>query len=176
MNYRLSEVNAVLAIEQLKRVRRIASRRHRLGEQLARGIEGLPGVKLLRPPSHSKSSYWYGVLLVDEAEAGTDGPGFAKALFAEGIVSGAPVSENILKWPIFRALNKNPNAFRTYCPPGLKAGRFDAASCPNANAMARRTVRVHLNEFVTVQDVRDTIRAIRKVARWYREHGSRGLG
>ena len=127
--YPMGEINAVLTIEQLKRVRGIVSKRHRLGEKLAAGIEGLPGVELLRPPSHCKSSYWYGVLLVDRNEAGIDGPGFAKALAAEGI----------------RA---------------------------SATEMANRSVRVHLNEFVTDRDVRDTILAIHKVAAWYRGGGS----
>jgi len=170
LNYRLSEVNAVLAIEQLKRVRQIAAKRYQRGEKLATGIAGLPGVKLLRPPPHSKASYWYGVLLIDHDETGIDGPGFARALAAEGISAGAPVSRNILHWPLFRKLNENPTVFPTYCPPSLDEGRFDAASCPNANAMAQRTVRVHLNEYITAGDARDTIRAIRKVARWYREH------
>lgn len=169
LNYRLSEVNAVLAVEQLKHVRQLAAKRYQWGEKLAMGIAELPGVKLLQPPPHSKSSYWYGVLLVDCDEAGIDGPGFARALAAEGVSAGAPVSRNILHWPLFRKLNENPTVFPTYCPPSLDKGRFDAASCPNANAMAQRTVRVHLNEYTTAGDMHDTIRAIQKVARWYRE-------
>lgn len=167
LNYRLSEVNAVLALEQLKRVRQIAGKRYRLGEKLAAGIEGLPGVKLLRPPSHSKSSYWYGVLLVDREEAGLDGPGFAKALAAEGISAWSPVSRNVLTWPLFQKLNENPRAFPTYCPPGLRKGRFDPASCPNANDIVHRSVSLRLDEFSTDRDIGDTIRAIRKVCRWY---------
>jgi dTDP-4-amino-4,6-dideoxygalactose transaminase len=168
LNYRMSEINAVIAIEQLHRVRRIVARRHQLGEQLATGIAGLPGVTLLRPPAPSKSSYWYGVLLIDADQAGVDGVGFAKALAAEGISAAAPVSRNMLEWPLFRRLNENPSAFRTYCPPGLGKGQFDLARCPHATALAQRSVRVHLSEFVTAADVRDTIRAICKVARWYR--------
>lgn len=170
LNYRLSEIAAVLAVEQLRRGERICNRRHRLGEQLAAGIDGLPGVRLVRPPAHSKSTYWYGVLLVDEDEAGVDGPGFARALAAEGINAGAPVSRNVLHWPLFQRLNANPKAFPLYRPPGLRKGRFPLDRCPNATGMADRTVRVSLDEFTTAADIRDTIRAIRKVAGWYRRH------
>ncbi len=174
LNYRLSEINAVLAIEQLKTVRRIAAHRYRMGEKLAAGIEGLPGIRLLRPPAHSKASYWHGVLFVDRAEAGVDGPTFARALAAEGIGAGPGVSRNILTWPLFRKLNDDPRCFRTYSPPGLTKGRFDAASCPNASAAAGRTVRLHLDSFTTAGDIRDTFRAIRKVAHWYGSAGDCG--
>jgi len=168
LNYRLSEVNAVIAIEQLRRVKAIAARRYALGERLAAGIAGLPGIRMLRPPAGSKASYWHGVLLVDKEKAGTDGPGFARALAAEGISAGAPVSRNLLEWPLFRKLNEEPKAFPTYIPPGLEKGRFAADRCPNANAMAARSVRVHLNEYCTDEDMEETIRAVRKVAEAYR--------
>jgi dTDP-4-amino-4,6-dideoxygalactose transaminase len=168
LNYRLSEVNAVLALEQLKGVRDLVARRYQWGEALAAGVEGLPGVRLLRPPSHSRSSYWYGILLIDEDQAGVDGPGFAQALAAEGLRASAPVSRNVLNWPLFQRLNEDPRAFPTYCPPALEAGRFDPTSCPHANAMAQRSVHVHLDEFSTEEDLQDTVRAIRKVTRWYR--------
>lgn len=167
MNYRMSEVNAVLAIEQLKRVKEIARKRYQLGEMIARGIQGLPGIRLLRPPAHSKCTYWGAILLIEREKAGVDGPGFAKALAAEGISAGSPGVRSILGWPIFQKLNANPHAFPTYIAPGLKKGQFDLARCPNAQNMATRTVRVHLNEFCTAQDMRQTVQAIRKVARWY---------
>jgi len=173
LNYRLSEVNAVLAIEQLKRVRQIAEARYRLGEELAAGIEDLSGIKLLRPPPHSKSSYWGGVLLIDRDEACVDGLEFAKALAAEGIRAGAPALRNVLNWPLFQKLNQAPQAFPTYCPPSLEKGQFEPASCPNAIETAHRSVRVHLDEFTTAEDIRNTVRAIRKVVHWYRERGDR---
>jgi len=173
LNYRMSEVNAVMINEQLKRVRRLVARRYQLGEKLAQGVAGLPGVSLLRPPDHSKSSYWHGALFVDREEAGVDGPGFARALAAEGIQAGGPVSRNILDWPLFRKLNENPRAFPTYCPPRLRKGRFNAASCPDANGTMTRTVQFRLNEFCTMRDVRDTARAVRKVADWYRANPER---
>ncbi|MBI3946039.1 MAG: DegT/DnrJ/EryC1/StrS family aminotransferase [Armatimonadetes bacterium] len=172
LNYRMSEVNAVLAIEQLKRVRSIAARRYELGEMLAEGIEGLAGIRLVRPPAPSKASYWHGVLLIEPEHAGVDAAGFARALAAEGISAGAPVSRNILAWPLFQKLDADPRAFPTYIPPGLEKGRFDPESCPNANAMAVRSVRVRLDQFSTDADIQETIRAIRKVAAWYAAKGA----
>ena len=167
LNYRLSEINAVIAIEQLKYLPEIARRRYALGEALAEGVAGLPGVSLLRPPAPAKSSYWAGVLIIDAGRAGVDGPGFARALAAEGISAGAPVQRNVLDWPLFGTLNENPRAFPTYIAPGLPAGRFDPADRPHAVAMARRAIRVHLDDFSTDEDIRQTAAAIRKVARWY---------
>jgi dTDP-4-amino-4,6-dideoxygalactose transaminase len=167
LNYRLSEINAVVAIEQLKRVREITRRRHQLGEMLARGIEGLPGIRLVRPPAHSKCTYWGAVFIVDPELVGIDGIGFAKALSAEGIRAGAPAMRMVLTWPLFQKLNENPKTFPTYYAPGLRKGQFGPSRCPNAVALLQRSVRVHLDEFCTARDVRDTVRGIRKVARWY---------
>jgi dTDP-4-amino-4,6-dideoxygalactose transaminase len=163
----LNEVNAVLSIEQLKRLHWIVETRYQLGEQLAAGIEELPGIKSLRPPSHSKSSYWGFVLLIDQDEAGVDGPGFAEALAAEGISAGAPALGNALNWPLFQKLNQNPQEFPNYRPIFLEKGQFDPANRPNTMEMAHRSVRMRLDEFCTAEDVQDTVRAIHKVARWY---------
>ena len=57
-------------------------------------------------------------------------------------------------------------------PSVMELRRFDIASCPRATDMASRSVRVHLNEFVTDQDVRHTVLAVQKVARWYRRGGA----
>lgn len=167
LNYRMSEVNAVLAIEQLKKVEAVCAKRHRLGEKLAAGIAGLQEIQFLRPPTHSRSSYWYGVLLIDPMQAGIDAPGFAQALNAEGISAWSPVARNVLTWPLFEQLNRNPKAFPTYIAPGLKKGQFAPNRCPNANASHRRSLCVALNEFCTDRDIRETVRAIRKVAKWY---------
>ncbi len=167
LNYRMSELNAVVGVEQLKKVRAVCDRRHALGERLAAGVAGLRGVRLLRPPAHSKCTYWGAVLFIDPAEAGVDGAGFARALAAEGVRAGQPVQGFVLQWPLFRALNENPSAFPTYIPPGLAPGRFDPGQCPNAQAMRTRAVRVHLDEFCTEQDIDETAHAIRKVAAHY---------
>lgn len=173
MNYRMSEISAVIAIEQLKHVKDIVKRRHELGERVAEGVRGLRGISWVRPPSHSKSSYWYGMAVIDKEKAGVDGAGFAKALAAEGISAGCPVSRNVLAWPLFRKLNANTRSFATYRAPGLKKGLFDADRCPNADAMAARSVRIHLNEFCTDEDMEDTIRGMQKVAAWYQEREGR---
>ena len=60
-------------------------------------------------------------------------------------------------------MNEDPRAF-PYIAPGLEKGRFALENCPNVLALATRSVRVHLNEFCTDQDIDETARAIRKVA------------
>ena len=171
LNYRMSELNAVIGVEQLKKVRAVGDRRHALGERLAAGMAGLPGVSLLRPPAHSKSSYWGAVLFVDATAAGVDGTGFAKALAAEGISAGQPVQGFVLQWPLFRTLNENPTAFRTYIPPGLTKGRFEPSQCPNAQGMRTRAVRLHLDNFCTDQDIDETIWRVRKSGGHYCQQG-----
>lgn len=167
LNYRMSELNAVIAMEQINKVRAVADRRYELGERLAAGIAGLPGVSLLRPPSHGKCTYWGAVLFIEPSLAGVDGTGFCKALAAEGISAGQPVQGFVLQWPLFKTLNENPKAFRTYIAPGLTAGRFDVDQCPNAQAQRTRAIRLYLDNFCTDQDVEETIQAVRKVAAYY---------
>ena len=101
LNYRLSEVNAVLAIEQLKKVRALA-RGAGLGERLAAEDRGAAGDSAC-VPGGEQVSYWHGVLLVDKEEAGV-GSGVRARLSAEGSPPRAPSPRNLLDWPLFRKL------------------------------------------------------------------------
>ena len=86
---------------------------------------------------------------------------------AEGVAASSPVLRNIIEWPLFQKLNADPNVFPTYRPTTLQKGQFALDRCQIATAMADRAVRLHLDEFVTAADMRDTAKAIRKVAKWY---------
>lgn len=167
LNYRLSEINAVLALEQIARLPQQVARRRARAATLAKAIEGVPGIRLQEPPTHSESSYWYGMLLVDAEKSGLDASTWIDALVAEGIESGRANVRNVMEWPLFQKLNEDPEAFPGYRPPGLMAGRFHLESCPHAAALASRAIRVPLNEFVTDEDMREIGAAIHKISQWY---------
>lgn len=164
MNLRMSEINAVLGLLQLDKLNWIVQRRHELGELLHAELKDVAGVRVHRPRSSSGwSSHWRGVGYYDAEVVGVPVKAFIEAVAAEGISIGAANVQCMLGWPLFQALNKDPQAFATYRAPGLKPGMFEPGRCPQAMAAASRTWQAHISEFCTEEDMRQTASAIRKV-------------
>ena len=170
LNYRLSELASTFALTQLRRARGIVSRRRRLAEALNRGLAAIDGVRPLRTPKKASPAVWFYAFWVDEAIAATLGAArLAEMLRAEGIAAGVPPQPNILQWEIFRTLNRRPNAFRTYRPVGLKPGRYRLKDYPNAERLATEAVRLPLNESWGPREIRDVLKALKKITRTVRD-------
>ena len=93
---------------------------------------------------------------------------FAAAMRAEGIGVGA-FQSNVMDWPIFRDHLLSPHACADACPL-YKGGRpdYDVAHYPGAMEVKRRTIQLWMNDFFTVREMRDLVRAAAKVAAHYR--------
>ncbi len=163
VNVRLSDVNAALALCQLKRLPKWTERRQAFGEALLEGIEGVPGLWAHPQPGGSAPNYWWTMFGVDQEALGVDAAAFSEMVRAEGIPAGAGREPNVLKWEIFRRLNRDPKAFRSYRPGRLKKGAFSLDSVPNARTFGRRIVTVRMSQHNTVGEARAAARAVRKV-------------
>ena len=166
LNYRMSEINAVIALQQLKLVPNIATRRHRVGEALRHGIEQIPGIRPFKVPAKSFVSYWFLPLWLDENVLRVSRETFVKALQAEGVrVWYGP--QLILRWEIFQKLNRSSRAFRTYRPVGLEANMYRVEDYPNAVWLSRDALAIYPNEAWTKQNIRQVLNALEKVSSWY---------
>jgi dTDP-4-amino-4,6-dideoxygalactose transaminase len=166
-NYRLNDLVAAVCLEQLKLVKSICARRHRHGARLDAALARIPGIIPRPVPRADYATYWYYIFSVDEEALGVEGAQFAKALQAEGI-SAQTHSLSVLDWPLFRDNVDNRHACGRHCP--LYKGKVDyrAASYPGLERAKRYAIRTPLTEYFTGSDVRDIIRAVRKVADYYR--------
>ena len=171
MNYRMTELQGAVGIAQLDRLRSICRRRNSIGTRLTRGLEGVPGVL---PPLVTRggwSSYWFYMLRVDDSILTCDNSAFAAALAAEGVPASAGyIQTAVYNYPVLAKRRVHPG--HPECPfdPPYHAVsvRYKKGLCPNAEEILRTAVLVYMKESWTPRDVAETVKAVRKVARYYR--------
>jgi dTDP-4-amino-4,6-dideoxygalactose transaminase len=167
-NYRVTELQAAVALAQLGKLDSICARRTARGDQLTALIDGTPGVETVRPCAGGVSTYWFHAFRVPAAVRDA----FARALQAEGV----PCSAGYIPKPIylFDVLRDKQTFGTSHFPfghapfrPAEGAGEIEYREglCPvTEREVIPRLIRVPLNEFWTEADVRDAAHAVRKVA------------
>lgn len=170
-NYRMSELQAAVAIAQLDKLDYICSTRRKYGEKITKGIKDLPGIYPPQITAGGKSSYWFYMIRINEEEAGAGKDEFAKALKAEGIPN-APgyIQKCVYEYGLF----KNKSAYKgTNCPFDCKYyGKntdYFTGMCPNAEKILETAIKIPLNEHFSQKDIDDIIKAISKVSNYYSE-------
>ena len=163
LNVRLNEVNATLASVQLKQLPKWIARRQAFGGAFAEGIAGVPGIAPLRQPKGAKPSYWWASFFVDREVLGVDAAKFCQMLSAEGIPAGANLQRYVPGWEVFRRLNEDPKAFRSYCPGRLKKGAYPLQVAPNAMVSGERIGGVRMTQHNTVGEAKAAVRAVGKI-------------
>lgn len=174
-NYRITELQSAVAIAQLGKLKRIISKRHRLGERLTAGLKGIPGITPHKVVKGGYATYWFYLIRLDTDYLGIDAPTFGQALNAEGIAGSGrfymrPVH---LDYPYLR----QKTAFHHSRYPftlARKSITYEKGSCPNAEQAAEEVYYVPLNEWLSNREIDDTIAAVKKVAGYYREQKQSG--
>jgi len=162
-NYRFNELQAAVALEQLKKVRSVARRRQRLGTLLSKLIAGAPGVLPPAVTPGSEHTYWLYPLRI----VGGPAKRFCKVLAAEGVGAWA----NYIGVPIFLCAETLTHK-NTYgdshcpftCPSAGREYEYVDGMCPGAEEGLKHVAPIALHEHYTERDIRDTARAICKVA------------
>jgi dTDP-4-amino-4,6-dideoxygalactose transaminase len=164
LNVRLSDVNAALARVQLRRLPRWTAQRQAFGFAFCEGIAGVPGVKPQPQPRGARPSFWWTLFAVDPEILGVQADRFCEMLRAEGIPCAAGPQRYVPGWEVFRALDRDPDAFRAYRPGRLRKGFYPLDVAPNAMRAHQRLAIVSLSQHNTVGEARAAARAVRKVA------------
>ncbi len=162
-NYRFNEVQAAIALEQLKKVRAVTRRRRKLGALLSKLIARAPGVLPAAVTPGSEHTYWLYPLRI----VGGPVKRFCKALEAEGVWTWA----NYIGVPIFLCADTltRKNTYGTSqcpftCPAASREYEYVDGMCPGAEQGLDHVATLGLHEHYTERDIRDVARAICKVA------------
>lgn len=170
-NYRMTELQGAVGLAQLDKLEWICSRRNAYGEAITEGIKDLPGIIPHKVLEGGKCSYWFYMFGVDEEKAGVSRDDFSKALEAEGIPnSPGYISACVYEYDLF----KNKEAYLgTHCPFNCKYyGKeieYHTGLCPIAEKIIKTCIRISVNEFYTPEDLKETIRAFRKISAYYQK-------
>lgn len=101
-NYRMTEIEAAIGREQLKRLHGLTEERQRLAARLSDRLRRLPGVRppVVRP--RCTHGYYVYAVLLDPTAVGVPRDTFAAALTAEGIPANAGYMRPLYTQPIYR--------------------------------------------------------------------------
>lgn len=170
-NYRVTELQAAVALAQLDRLDGICARRTQAGDLLNSLVNGAPGVQTVQSYPGGVCTYWFYSLLVPSPVRGE----FARALVAEGI----PASAGYIPRPIylFDVLREKRTFGTSHFPFGYAPFRpaegegeieYREGLCPvTEQEIIPCMIRIPLNEFWTENDVRAAARAVNKVAAYF---------
>jgi dTDP-4-amino-4,6-dideoxygalactose transaminase len=163
-NYRMTEFQGAILVEQLRRLRDQTERRQQNAAYLNEQLKAIPGIRPLQaPPYASRNACHIYVFRFDEAEFGINRTDFLQALSAEGIPATAGYAFPLYRNPMFQ----DPSL-------GFDYSRF-VALCPNSERACKEMVwlehRLLLGERADLDDI---VGAIRKVRGRLHEFSSSG--
>lgn len=157
--YRMTELEAALGIEQLKKLDKLNSQRIELADYLSENLAEMDG---LTPPTvypYTKHVYYVFPLKYDEDKMGIPRDQFVKALAAEGVPFGGGYVRPLYLNPIYH--ENKPFIYEHFG----KDIKYDKGLCPV-------TERLHEKELIstmvcrppaTREDMADVIKAVTKV-------------
>ena len=148
LNYRLTEIAAVIGLDQLSKLDEfIAKRRHR-GAQLREGISKIEGLHPQRIEENVNSSYSYFTLTMDTSRYRCTRDEFIEALRAENISAA-------VHYPV--PLTRQP-AITDLMEPDI---------CPVSEDVSKRIFSLPMFPDLTDENVRDIVDGVEKVASYY---------
>ncbi len=100
-NFRMTEIEAAMGIEQLKKLPSIVEKRTRIAKKLISGLQGLKGLYIPEPPAEADHVFYLLPFVLDLDLVGTSRDKICTALTAEGVTGIQQGYTNIHRLPIF---------------------------------------------------------------------------
>lgn len=167
-NYRMSELNAALAMAQSQRIDSLVNRLQRLKSKIVEGIRDIPGIQLQKiPDPQGDVSYSLVFYLPTIAKAQQ----FSRDLRAEGIPNGTIDNNGFADRHIFKnwsyvmekqAISDKDNPWTNEHYKGTV--EYSPDMCPRTLEWLSRAISIALHQTMTDEDASDLIQAVRKAA------------
>ena len=104
LNYRMTDVEAAIGREQLKRLNSMLETRHRNGRMLNNGLAQIPGLTPQKVTSGGTHAYHLYCMLVNETEFGCNHLELAEGMKARGVQNGIHYPRGLHQQPIFEEM------------------------------------------------------------------------
>ena len=166
-NYRMTEFQGAILLQQLRRLDPQTTKRMENGLYLNRRLASLPGIQPLLVPAYAtRHAFHIYVFRLEEAQFGVSRAVFLEALAMEGIPCTGGYAHPLYKNPMFLNQDFYPRGCPTSC--NHYTGKIDYASfadlCPNAEHACRKAVWLEHRLLLGGQDdMDDIVRAIEKI-------------
>ena len=158
-NYRMTEVDAAIGVEQFKKLDYFTKERNKLANYLTKRLRRIDG---LSPPKVTEGNYhvyYLYAILYDMENIGIERDLFVEALNAEGIPFGAGYVKPLYYSPIYH--ENKPFIYRYY----EGNARYSPGLCPVAEKLHKEDLMTTLltRPPATFKDMDDIISAIEKI-------------
>lgn len=180
-NYRITNLQAAIGIEQLKRLEGFNKKRILNAQYLDEGLRDCPGIHLMKNPPWGERVYFYYCIRLDLDTLGADMVDFAKVLSSEGVydfnyitTTRMMISQHLE--PLFLEKRGYGNTNCPFdCPKYGKEVVYERGQLPNAEKIEREVFWLSsVHPLMTKQDLDDTIHSVRKVATSFVERKKHG--
>lgn len=165
-NYRLTEIQAAMAKEQLKKLDALTKTRLELVERLNKGIKGIEFLKLPEGRKDCLSTYYVYPLRFIEGAAGVSRDEFTRALGAEGVKFHQGYVRPLYLQKIYQRKELFKNGY-PFSAPANKGCRMEYLKGTSPVAERLHFKEMMINEEVRYphgeRDIDDIVAAIRKV-------------
>ncbi|MDD2485967.1 MAG: DegT/DnrJ/EryC1/StrS family aminotransferase [bacterium] len=162
-NYRMSELQAAIALAQLDKLAGIVERRRWWGTELSSRLHDLEGITLPQPTSGCDPTWWFYMLRVKPEKLGCNADEYAAALKAEGLGATAHyIGRCVYEYLVFTrhsAFERSGHPYEKY--------DYHTGLCPIAEKVLETGVVLPVSEAFTDIDLEETAEAICRVTRWF---------
>jgi len=156
--YRMTELEAAIGIEQLKKLDSSNQIRRKLADGLTKEINKIDGLNHTKK-DYVEHSYWFYAFTFDESKIGISRDQFVNALNAEGIPFGKGYVKPLYLNPIYH--ENKPFPFKFY----KGTANYDKGACPTTELLHEKelVLTLILRPPATENDLEDVIDAIHKI-------------
>lgn len=172
-NYRFTELQAAIAVEQFKKLKGFLSHRETLGRRLSDRLGGLPGLTIQKLESGSTHSYYMYPVIYDETVFGVPRNTFLRAVAAElpkpKFWDTTPFAEGYVK-PLYlnpvyqKRIAIGRKGFPFNCNPGVTY-EYPKGLCPVVERLYEKELLLSplVREGMSLADIADFADAVEKV-------------
>lgn len=144
LNYRMTDVEAAIGREQLKRLDSMLEIRRRNGGMLNEGLGDIPGVTTQKHTPDTEHAYHQYCILVDEAAFGCSRDALSDELNKRGIGNGVHYPRGLHQQPIFQQM-------------------YGEQTLPVAERLAEEILAIPVHHGLSESEVEQVITAIREI-------------
>jgi dTDP-4-amino-4,6-dideoxygalactose transaminase len=161
-NYRMTEIEAAIATEQLKKLPQLVASRQSAAAYLNQRLRGLPGISIPYVAPNVTHGYYVYTMKYDASVSGVSRQRFAAAVAAEGVPLSSGYVEPLYLQPLYqkRVVFGNRGFPFSECSVAYQRGL-----CPSAERMHFEEVIVTslIHSALSMDDLRDVADAFEKV-------------
>ena len=163
-NYRMTELQAAVAVAQLGKLDSIVERRRKWCAGLTERLKGIEGIALPKVTEGCDPTWWFYMVRVIPSVLKANADQFVAAMKAEGVPLGAHyIGRPVYHYPLFQ----EHSAFQRGDHP-FKVRDYAKENCTEAEAILDTCVMLTINESYDEQDLEETARAYHRAAKYLR--------